>query len=360
MVAALARLAERAAEHDDAGHDRPQPQRRRRRPPRSASASPTPARSCSQAFRRVDDLLARYPLRGIKGPVGTQQDQLDLLDGDADAVDELEQRGRRATSASTPSLDQRRPGVPALARPRRRRPRWCRRPPGRRSLATTIRLMAGQELVTEGFQAGPGRLVGHAPQDEHPRRASASTASRRSSRGHLTMVGGARRRPVERGRRVSCSVVRRVALPDAFFAIDGLFETFLTVLDEFGAYPAVIERELRRYLPFLATTKVLDGRGARRRRPRAGARGDQGARGRRGARACASRAPRRNDLLDRLAADDRLGLVGRRRSPASLAEPLVVRRRRAGAGRARSSPRSSAIVAAAPRGRGLPTPAPIL
>ena len=56
---------------------------------------------------------------------------------------------------------------------------------------------------------------------------------------------------------VSCSVVRRVALPDAFFATDGLFQTFLTVLDEFGAYPAVIQRELDRYLPFLATTKVL-------------------------------------------------------------------------------------------------------
>ncbi|HEX6888159.1 MAG TPA: adenylosuccinate lyase, partial [Candidatus Nanopelagicales bacterium] len=56
---------------------------------------------------------------------------------------------------------------------------------------------------------------------------------------------------------VSCSVVRRVALPDAFLAIDGLFETFLTVLDEFGAFPAVIEAELRRYLPFLATTKIL-------------------------------------------------------------------------------------------------------
>jgi adenylosuccinate lyase len=56
---------------------------------------------------------------------------------------------------------------------------------------------------------------------------------------------------------VFCSVVRRVALPDAFFAIDGQIETFLTVLDEFGAYPAVIQRELDRYLPFLATTKVL-------------------------------------------------------------------------------------------------------
>ena len=56
---------------------------------------------------------------------------------------------------------------------------------------------------------------------------------------------------------VFCSVVRRVALPDAFFAIDGQIETFLTVLEEFGAYPAVIARELDRYLPFLATTKVL-------------------------------------------------------------------------------------------------------
>jgi adenylosuccinate lyase len=56
---------------------------------------------------------------------------------------------------------------------------------------------------------------------------------------------------------VFCSVVRRVALPDAFFAVDGQAETFLTVLAEFGAYPAVIQRELDRYLPFLATTKVL-------------------------------------------------------------------------------------------------------
>jgi adenylosuccinate lyase len=56
---------------------------------------------------------------------------------------------------------------------------------------------------------------------------------------------------------VFCSVVRRVALPDAFFAVDGQIETFLTVLAEFGAYPAVIQRELDRYLPFLATTKVL-------------------------------------------------------------------------------------------------------
>ena len=75
-------------------------------------------------------------------------------------------------------------------------------------------------------------------------------------RGYLSMVGELAGDQWNEGD-VSCSVVRRVALPDAFFAADGLFETFLTVLDEFGAFPAVIERELDRYLPFLATTKVL-------------------------------------------------------------------------------------------------------
>jgi adenylosuccinate lyase len=119
---------------------------------------------------------------------------------------------------------------------------------------------------------------------------------------------------------VFCSVVRRVALPDAFFAIDGLLETFLTVLDEFGAYPAVIERELRRYLPFLATTKVLMaavrngvGREAAHEAIKQAAVGvalDM----RKGA--------ADNDVLARLAADARLGLTAEQLE-SLVAEPLT-------------------------------------
>jgi adenylosuccinate lyase len=105
---------------------------------------------------------------------------------------------------------------------------------------------------------------------------------------------------------VSCSVVRRVALADAFFAVDGLFETFLTVLDEFRAFPAAIERELVRYLPFLATTKVLMAAvkaGAGREQAYAAIKEHAVAV------ALELRAGlERNDLADRLAADDRLGL----------------------------------------------------
>jgi adenylosuccinate lyase len=125
-------------------------------------------------------------------------------------------------------------------------------------------------------------------------------------RGHLSMVSELAGDQWNEGD-VSCSVVRRVALPDAFFACDGLFQTFLTVLDEFGAYPAVIQRELDRYLPFLTTTKVLMaavrngvGREAAHEAIKEHA----------VAVALEMRQGRTdNELFDRLAADERLGLT---------------------------------------------------
>ena len=123
------------------------------------------------------------------------------------------------------------------------------------NLATTIRLMAGHELVTEGFAEGQ---VGSSamPHKMNTRSCERVNGLAVVLRGHLSMVSELAGDQWNEGD-VSCSVVRRVALPDAFFAADGLFQTFLTVLDEFGAFPAVIQRELDRYLPFLATTKVL-------------------------------------------------------------------------------------------------------
>jgi adenylosuccinate lyase len=106
---------------------------------------------------------------------------------------------------------------------------------------------------------------------------------------------------------VSCSVVRRVALPDAFFAFDGLLETFLTVLDEFGAFPAVVARELDRYLPFLATTKVLMGAvraGVGRELAHEAIKENAVA----SALAMREQGTERNELLDRLAADERIPL----------------------------------------------------
>jgi adenylosuccinate lyase len=252
LVATIARLGELAAEHRAvaiAGRSHNVPAQATTLGKRFASI----ADEMLVALERLDELTARYPMRGIKGPVGTAQDQLDLLGGSLERLAELEAAVARHLGFERvlTSVGQVYPRsldfdvvsalVQAVAGPS--------------SLAKTIRLMAGQELVTEGFQASQ---VGSSamPHKMNTRSCERINGLAVVLRGHLAMVGELAGDQWNEGD-VSCSVVRRVALPDAFFAADGVFETLLTVLAEFGVFPAVVERELDRYLPFLATTKVL-------------------------------------------------------------------------------------------------------
>ena len=302
VVAALARLGRLAAEHRAtvmAGRSHNVAAQATTLGKRFATA----ADEMLVALDRVENLLDRYPLRGIKGPMGTAQDMLDLLDGDAAKLDQLEERvahhlgfEKRLTSVGQVyprSLDL--DVVSALVQV----------VSGPSNLATTIRLMAGNELVTEGFKEGQ---VGSSAM---PHKMNSRSAERVNGlavvlRGHLSMVSELAGDQWNEGD-VSDSVVRRVALPDAFFAADGLFETFLTILDEFGAFPAVIQRELDRYLPFLATTKVLmaavrNGVG----RETAHEAIKQAAVG---TALDMRRGQAENDVFARLAADERLGLT---------------------------------------------------
>ena len=251
-VAVLARLARLAGEHSElvmAGRSHNVAAQATTLGKRFASA----ADETLVAYRRLTELIERYPLRGVKGPVGTAQDMLGLLDGDAAKLADLEHRvaahlGFSEVLTSVGQVYPRSLDHDALSA-------LVQLAAGPSSLATTIRLMAGQELVTEGFQAGQ---VGSSamPHKMNTRSCERVNGLAVVLRGNASMVAELAGGQWNEGD-VSDSVVRRVALPDAFFAIDGLLETFLTVLDEFGAYPAVIARELDRYLPFLATTAVL-------------------------------------------------------------------------------------------------------
>jgi adenylosuccinate lyase len=164
--------------------------------------------------------------------------------------------------------------------------------------------MAGAELVTEGFR--PGQVGSSAmPHKMNTRSCERVNGLSVIVRGYVSMVGELAGDQWNEGD-VSCSVVRRVALPDAFFALDGLFETFLSVLADFGAFPAVIEAELQRYLPFLTTTKVLL---AAVRKGVGREQAHEAIKEHAVAVALAMREGQaRNDLYDRLAADPRLRL----------------------------------------------------
>ncbi|MGH9112698.1 MAG: adenylosuccinate lyase [Acidimicrobiales bacterium] len=300
MVTALARLAERAAEHTTlvmAGRSHNVAAQATTLGKRFANTG----EELLQAYRRLDELTARYPLRGIKGPVGTQQDMLDLL-GDAGDVDRLEAAvlehlGFGATLTNVGQVYPRSLDLDVVSA-------LAQVVAGPSSLALTIRLMAGQELVTEGF--APGQVGSSAmPHKMNTRSCERVNGLAVVVRGHLSMVAELAGGQWNEGD-VSDSVVRRVALPGAFLATDGLFETFLSVLDGFGAFPAVIERELERYLPFLATTKVLTAA------VRQGVGREQAHEAIKQNAVAVALALREgagtNDLAERLASDERLGL----------------------------------------------------
>ena len=302
VVAALTRLGRLAAEHESlvmAGRSHNV----------AAQATTLGKRFASIAdemlvgLDRLENLLGRYPLRGIKGPVGTSQDMLDLLDGSAAQLADLEQRvaahlGFEQVLTSVGQVYPRSLDFDVVSA-------LVQLVAGPSNLATTIRLMAGVELVTEGFKEGQ---VGSSamPHKMNTRSCERVNGLAVVLRGYLSMVGELAGDQWNEGD-VSCSVVRRVALPDAFFAADGLFQTFLTVLDEFGVFPAVVQRELDRYLPFLATTKVLMAavrNGVGREAAHEAIKDSAVA----AALALRQGAPR-NDVFERLAADPRLGLT---------------------------------------------------
>ena len=197
--------------------------------------------------------MDRYAVRGLKGAVGTQLDQLSLFGGDVSRVISLEDSvcSHLGIPSKLMNVGQVYPRsldfsvVSGLVEVTSA----CS------SFAKTWRLMAGHELATEGFAKG------QTGSSAMPHKMNARSCERVNGfhvilKGHLTMIAGLAGEQWNEGD-VSCSVVRRVVMPDAFYAADGLFETFLTVLDQMGIYEAVVGAELRRYLPFLLTTTIL-------------------------------------------------------------------------------------------------------
>ncbi len=256
------------------------------------------------SLERIEGLIERYRLRGIRGPVGTQQDMLELLGGDPEAADRLERRiaaelgFTRVLGAAgqvyprSLDLDVVAVLVGAAA------------PLG--NLALMVRLGAGHELVSEGFAAGQ---VGSSamPHKMNTRSCERVTGLVTILRGHLTMASQLAGAQWDEGD-VSCSVVRRLVLPDAFFALDGALETAFSILEGFAVFPARVEAELATYLPFLATSRLLAAAVA------AGT-GREAAHRRIGAHATAAALALRqggadqNDLAARIAADPQLQLT---------------------------------------------------
>lgn len=254
------------------------------------------------SFHLLEAVAAAYPVRGLKGAVGTQLDQLSLFEGDAGKVSQLEDEvvrhlGLPARHVSVGQVYPRSLDFRVVAA-------LCDLASGPSSFARTLRLMAGQDLAGEGF--APGQTGSSAmPHKMNSRSCERINGFHAILKGHVTMAGCLAGDQWNEGD-VSCSVVRRVILPDAFFTIDGLLDTFLTVLQQMEVHQGAIAAENERHLPFLlSTTFMMAAVKAGRGRESAHAAIKKHA-------VAAVRAlragARENDLLERLASDPEVGL----------------------------------------------------
>jgi adenylosuccinate lyase len=210
--------------------------------------------SCAEellfAHTSLKELIARLPLRGIKGPVGTSQDAISAMGKDFEKLEKsiADQFGFENTWSSLGQIYPRSVDFEVVAK-------LLQIASAPSSMATTIRLMAGSGLASEGFKAGQ---VGSSamPHKMNSRSSERINGMMVLLRGYNTMAADLAGDQWNEGD-VSCSVVRRVVIPDSFYVLDGLIHTFMTILNEFGIFEDKINSELSEQLPFLATTKIL-------------------------------------------------------------------------------------------------------
>lgn len=255
------------------------------------------------ALRELDQIIDNYPVRGLKGPVGTQMDMMTLFEGDSEKVARMEAAildhlGVGSVLETVGQVYPRSLDFEVVSV-------FVRLASGPSSFAKTLRIMAGHELASEGFAQGQ---VGSSAM---PHKMNSRSCERLNGfavilSGYLTMAGGLTGDQWNEGD-VSCSVVRRVFLPDSFYAIDGLLDTFITILNQMEVFPGMIEQENDRYGPFLATTTILMEAvksGAGREAAYEAIKFHAVA----AAKDLRSASVSKNDLVDRLGADPRLGL----------------------------------------------------
>jgi adenylosuccinate lyase len=200
----------------------------------------------------LEELINRLPLRGLKGPVGSGQDGISAL-GSSKELKSLENAiekefGFENTLTSVGQIYPRSIDFEVVSK-------LLQIASAPSSMATTIRLMAGSNLASEGFKAGQ---VGSSamPHKMNSRSSERINGMMVLLRGYTTMAADLAGDQWNEGD-VSCSVVRRVVIPDAFYVVDGLLHTFMTILTEFGIFEENIIKELQEQLPFLATSQIL-------------------------------------------------------------------------------------------------------
>jgi adenylosuccinate lyase len=201
----------------------------------------------------LERLIGELPFRGVKGTTGTQASFLQLFNGDHDKVRELDARvtERMGFSRSVPICGQTYPrkwdalvlnaiagiGVSAA------------------KFSTDVRLLAHRRELEEPFgnkQIGSSAM----PYKRNPMRSERIGALARYL---MNMAPNASETAAHQWleRTLDDSANRRIAIPESFLAADAILLLVQDVASGLVPYPRVIEANLAKEMPFMATESIL-------------------------------------------------------------------------------------------------------
>jgi len=201
----------------------------------------------------LEHRLETLPFRGVKGTTGTQASFLSLFDGNHNKVKRLDKMvakafGFKNICAVTGQTYQRKidalvanclAGIAQSAH----------------KLCNDLRLLANLKEIEEPFeksQVGSSAMA----YKRNPMRSERVTAL---SRFVLSLAGSPQMTASEQWfeRTLDDSANKRVVIPEAFLAVDGILEILINVLDGLVVYPKVIAARVAAELPFMATENIL-------------------------------------------------------------------------------------------------------
>jgi adenylosuccinate lyase len=204
-------------------------------------------------LKEVEHRLDTLPFRGIKGTTGTQASFLALFDGNQNKVDRLDKMvaaafGFKNICAVTGQTYQRKIdtlAINALASIAQSAQKLC----------TDLRLLANLKEIEEPFeksQVGSSAMA----YKRNPMRCERVTAL---SRFVLSLATSPAMTASQQWfeRTLDDSANRRLVIPEAFLAVDGILEILTNVLDGLVVYPRVIASHVAAELPFMATENIL-------------------------------------------------------------------------------------------------------
>jgi len=204
-------------------------------------------------LQEVEYRLENLPLRAVKGTTGTQASFLELFDGNNSKVKKLDKElaaafGFNKTCAVTGQTYQRKVDtqvINSLASIAQSAHKFC----------NDIRLLANLKEIEEPFeksQVGSSAMA----YKRNPMRCERMTSL---SRLVLSLATSPPMTASEQWleRTLDDSANRRVVIPEAFLAVDGILEILINVLDGLVVYPKTIAAHVEAELPFMATENIL-------------------------------------------------------------------------------------------------------